>query len=80
MNKLWKEYSSFRSKTGVFGRPYMWNSEDARKGNSAQWHIENSIGFATVFGLVTAHTTSKITGIGQAERTWKDVKTIKSGQ
>ncbi len=40
----------------------------------------HSLLFIKVLGFVTCQTTSKCLGIGSAERSWSDVKTIKNGK
>ena len=41
---------------------------------------KNSLPFTNVLGFVACRVTSKVLGIGAAERSWGDVKTIKSGK
>ncbi len=40
----------------------------------------HSLPFTEVIGFVACQTTSKRLGIGSAERSWSDVKTIKNGK
>ncbi len=40
----------------------------------------HSLPFTEVLGFVACRTTSKRLGIGSAERSWSDVKTIKNGK
>ncbi len=40
----------------------------------------HSLPFTENLGFVACQTTSKCLGIGSAERSWKDVKTIKNGK
>ena len=44
------------------------------------WHQKYSLPFTKVIGFVACRVTSKVLGIGAAERFWGDVKTIKSGK
>ena len=56
-------------------------SEERRVFYSAdQWYQKHSLSSTTVLGFVAYRVTSKILGIGSAERSWGDVKTIKSGK
>ena len=41
------------------------------------WHQEYSLPFTKVLVFVACIVTSKVLGIGAAERSWGDVKTIK---
>ena len=58
---------------------FIWNSKDTTDGNSNLRHQKYSLTYTTVLGFVACRVTSKIPGIGSAERSWGDVKTIKSG-
>ena len=49
-------------------------------GNSHLWHQKYSPPFTKVLDFVACRVTSKVLGIGAAERSWGDVKTIKSGK
>ncbi len=40
----------------------------------------HSLPFTEVLGFVTCRTTPKCLGIGSAEQSWSDVKTIKNGK
>ena len=44
------------------------------------WHHKYSLPYTKVLGVVAYRVTSKIIGIGSAERSWGDVKTIKSAK
>ena len=48
-------------------------------GNSYLWHEKYSLPYATVLGYVACHVTSKLCGIGPAERSWGGVKQVKDG-
>merc|ERR1719253_1819622 len=45
-----------------------------------RWHQTFSLGITDVLGKLACLVTSKILGIGSAERNWKQVKRVKSGQ
>ena len=55
-------------------------NEDITDGNSHLWHQKYSLPSTKVLDFVACRVTSKILGIGSAERSWGDVKTIKSGK
>jgi hypothetical protein len=79
INVFWEEHDQFHSKTGVFAnRQHIWNSEDIRNGNSHFWHKKNSLRYTTVFGRFACRVCAKILGIGSAERSWGDVKHLKT--
>mmetsp|Transcript_4135 Transcript_4135/g.9385 ORF Transcript_4135/g.9385 Transcript_4135/m.9385 type:complete len:331 (+) Transcript_4135:30-1022(+) len=48
------------------------------EGKSYTWHEKYSLPYTKVLGYVACRTTSKILGIGAAERAWGDVKTLKT--
>ena len=47
-------------------------------GNSHLWHKKNSVRFTSILGKLACLVCSKILGIGSAERSWGDVKHLKS--
>ena len=55
-------------------------SKDISDGNSHLWHQKYSLPFTKVFGFVACRVTSKVLGIGSAERSWGDIKKIKYGK
>ena len=44
------------------------------------WHQKYSLPFTNVLDFVACRVTSKVLGIGAAERSWDEVKTIKYGK
>ena len=75
------EYTEFDNKIGSFdGDEFIWKSEDIRDGNRHLWHQNYSLPCTKVLGFVSCRVTSKVLVIGAAERSWGDVKTIKSGK
>ena len=44
------------------------------------WHQKYLLPFTKVLGFFACRVTSKVLGIGAAERSWGDIKTIKSGK
>ena len=78
---FWTEYTEFDNKIGSFDTDeFIWKIKDIRDGNSHLWHQKYSLPCTKVIGFVACRVTSKVLGIGAAERSWGDVKTIKSGK
>ena len=59
---------------------FIWKIKDISDGNSHLWHQKYSLPFTKVIGLFACRVKSKVIGIDAAERSWDDVKTIKSGK
>ena len=59
---------------------YIWDSKEAKGGESHTFHCVYSYNFTTVIGKIACRLTSKILGIGQAERNWKVVKRLKKSR
>jgi hypothetical protein len=51
----------------------MWNSAPAVQGKSYVFHERYSLKVTTILGYVACHVTSKVLGIGAANRSWSDV-------
>ena len=79
-NKFWEEHELFHSRKGPFETKYIWNSKHLLDGNSHLWHAQCSLHCTEVLGRVACIVTSKILGIGNAERQWGAVKKLKSNQ
>lgn len=78
---FWEEFEFFQSKTGPFeNREHIWVSGDVRLGTSHIWHTKNSLRYTKIFGKLACRVTSKILGIGSAERAWGDVKHLKTNK
>lgn len=73
-------FKSFRKKQAPFDKEYRWNSAMTLKGESYRWHEEYSLPYTIVLGFVAARVCSKLLGIGPCERSWGDVKNIKTGK
>ena len=81
LEKFWSEYKYFNQKNDPFDRnKFIWNSKDTRDGSSRLCHQKYSLPSTKVLGFVAFRVTSKVLGIGSAERSWGDVKTIKPGK
>ena len=77
---FWQEYTDFSTKVGQFAKTYIWTSTAINKGKSFEWHSMYSLKFTKILGRLACRVTSKIIGIGSAERNWGDVKHLKSGK
>ena len=76
---FWTKYNAFDNKVGLYDADeFIWKSKDIRDGNSHLWHQKYSLPFTKVLGFVASIVTSKVLGVGATERSWGDVKTIKS--
>ena len=80
INRFWDEWHLFSSRTGPFEAKYKWSSADILENRSHFWHKKHSVHCTTILGRFACVVTSKIAGIGNAERQWRDVKTLKNGQ
>ena len=81
LDTFWSEYTLFNHKNDPFeSNDFIWNSKDITDGNSHLWNQKYSLTSTKVLGFVACRVTSKIYWIGSAERSWGDVKTIKSGK
>ena len=78
---FWTEYTLFGNKNGSFdGGGFIWKSKDIRYGNSHLWYQKYSLPCTMVIGFLVCRFKSKVLGVGAKERSWGDVKTIKSGK
>jgi len=78
LNKFWDEYELFVSRQGNFQKEYYWVSDDLVSGKSHLWHKKYSVPYTEWFGRFACRVTSKILGIGSAERNWGEVKHLKT--
>ena len=76
--QFWTEHDQFWNRTGRFNREHLWPV--AANMEAYRWHKTYSLGITEVLGKLACIVTSKILGIGSAERNWKQVKRVKSGQ
>jgi hypothetical protein len=74
---FWNEFKAFQHKTEPFHQPARWTSSDVLNGRSHIWHEKYSLPYTKVLGYVACRVTSKLCGIGPAERCWSAVKQIK---
>ena len=81
INLFWVEFDDFHKKTGLYkDRDHIWNSTDIQQGNPHFWHYRNSYRYTKILGKLGCRVTSKILGIGSAERAWGDVKHLKTNK
>ena len=74
---FWNEFKAFHNKTEPFHQPARWSTSDVLNGQSHLWHEKYSLPYTRVLGYVACRVTSKLCGIGPAERCWSAVKQIK---
>ena len=76
---FWSEYKYFNNKNDIFdSNEFIWSSKYIRGVNSHLWNQKLSLPSTKFLSFVAFRVTSKILGIGYVERSWGDVKTIKS--
>ena len=81
LDTFWSEYKNFNNNNDTFdSNEFIWNIKDICYGNSNIWHTKYSLPPTKVLGFLDFRVTSKIIGIGSADRSWGDVKKIKSGK
>jgi hypothetical protein len=83
IEEFWNEHEMFISKKGAYdldSQEYIWNAKELKDGNSYLWHKKNSYKYTKYFGHFACIVTSKILGIGAAERSWGNVKDLKNAQ
>ena len=74
------EYGDFTNKRGMFARDNIWIIAADEYAKAYRWHFKYSLTTTKVLGKLACLVLSKILGIGTAERNWKQVKAVKSGQ
>ena len=80
IDTFWNEFKSFQNCDRPYHEPHKWAGPDVIHGRSYLWHEKYSIPYTTVLGFVACCVTSKLCGIGPAERSGGGVKQIKTGQ
>ncbi len=77
---FWKEYNAFLKKLTPFHVKAHWNSPYMTQGQSCWlWHKQYLLPYTKVLGFVLCRVTSKVLGIGAAERSWGKLKDINLG-
>ena len=80
IDTFWNEFKAFQNCDRPYHELHKWAGPDVIAGRSYLWHEKYSIPYTTVLGFVACRVTSKLCGIGPAERSWGAVKQIKTGQ
>ena len=80
IDTFWNEFKAFQNHTDPYHDPCHWASFDVTSGNLYLWHEKYSILYTSVLGYVACCVTSKLCGIGPAERSWGGVKQVKDGK
>jgi hypothetical protein len=75
-----EEYGDFTNKRGMFASDNIWIMAADENAKAYRWHYKYSLPTTKVSGKLACLVLSKILGIGTAERNWKQVKAVKSGQ
>ena len=80
VDSFWSEWKCFQLQLKPFDVPHIWEVGTVAEGKSHEWHDIHSLHRTEAFGFVACRTTSKALGIGSAERSWGDVKTLREGK
>jgi len=80
LDTFWNEFKAFQLRSDPYEAASRWLSVDVLNGNSYLWHEKYSMRTTKVLGYVACRVTSKLCGIGAAERSWGGVKQIKTGK
>ena len=75
-----EEYGDFTNRRGIFAKANIWIIAADESTRAHKWHHKYSYHQTKVLGKLACLVLSKILGIGTAERNWKQVKAVKSGQ
>jgi hypothetical protein len=80
IDTFWNEFKTFCNKTKPFYQPAQWLTTNVSSGRSHLWHEKYSLPYTKVLGYVACWVTSKLCGIGPAERCWSAVKQVKKDE
>jgi hypothetical protein len=78
VDTFWNEFKAFQCCTEPFHHPNQGATPDVSSGRSHIWNEKYSLPYTQVLGYVACRITSKLCGIGPAERGWAAVKTVKN--
>ena len=79
IDTFWKEFEWWQSKEGPFkGMDHIWGSADVLDNGIHWFHKKWTYRTTKVLGRLACLVSSKILGIGSAERAWGDVKHLKT--
>ena len=76
---FWDEHSDFTLQSGGYDEPHIWITAAKPETPAWRWHKNYSL-HTKVLGKLAMLVCSKGLGIGTAERQWKQMKAVKSGQ
>jgi hypothetical protein len=68
VDTFWNEFKAFQNCTHPYHEPSCWATYNATKGDSYLWQEKYSISYTLVLGFMACRVTSKLCGIGPAER------------
>ena len=80
IDKFHQEFGNFTGRHGKFDRSHIWITAADPSEQAYRWHQKYSLHCTEVLGKLACLVTSKILGIGTAERNWKQIKAMKLGQ
>jgi hypothetical protein len=80
VDSFWTDWKAFHLKLKPYDDNGIWDVGTVAEGKSHEWHDIHSLHKTESFGFVACRTTSKALGIGSAERSWGDVKTLREGK
>ena len=81
LDTFWSEYTKFNHENDYFySNEFICSSKDICDGNTHLWHQKYSLPSTKVLVVVSCRVTSKILGIGSADRSLGDVKTVNPGK
>ena len=76
---LWLEFKGFQHKTGgPFDKEVIWLTNIALVEKSHVWHELYSLPYTVILGFISCRVCSKPLVIGSCDRSWGDVKIIKT--
>jgi len=79
ISTFWSEHNEFSTKTGKYdNRDHIWTCNTVKNGETFLWHKMYSLRYTDWFGKFACRVSSKILGIGSAERNWGAVKHLKT--
>ena len=79
-SEFWTQQGEFWDKEGVFAKERIWITAEKPGCLSYDWHRQNSLKEAPMFGPIAVRVCAKSTGISDCERHWKQNKRMSQGQ
>ena len=79
-DKFYQEFGDFTGRHCRFNQSHIWIAAADPSEQAYRWHQKYSLHCTEVLGKLACLITSKILGIGTAERNWKQIKAVKLGQ